>query len=109
MVDWDAALENAAGSQPLLAELVEVALEELPNLERGLDEALAEGNAPEVQRTAHTIKGTGRVFADTVLIEAASKVEELAAEGHLDQVPPPREELAAEVARFLVELQEFEP
>ena len=106
MVDWKAALESTAGSPGLLNELIAVALEEIPKLERLLDEALAAENAREVQRVAHTIKGTGRVFADRKLIEAAGKVEALGESANLDQIEPSRRELEAETARFLAELQQ---
>ena len=67
------ALESVDGDQELLADVIGVYLDECPRLLRELGEAIEAKDFKTVQRTAHTIKGSSRIFGNTALIESGSE------------------------------------
>jgi two-component system sensor histidine kinase/response regulator len=71
--------------------------EDLAGIERGL----ASGDAEEVARVAHMLKGaSGDVAAATLRAEAAD-IEELAREKRLEKIPPHLERLRSQWSRFV--------
>jgi len=62
------------GSQ-MVTELVQVFLEDAPQLLETLRSALATGDLEEAQRTAHTLKGTSATLGATRLSELSAKLE----------------------------------
>jgi two-component system, sensor histidine kinase and response regulator len=68
----------------LLAQLIEVFLENTPTLLRDLRKALAKGAAPELARVAHTLKGSCSNFGAHRLRSACMRLEQLAETGSLD-------------------------
>jgi PAS domain S-box-containing protein len=67
----------------LLTQLIEVFLENTPNLLRDLRAALAKGSAPDIARVAHTLKGSCSNFGAHRLREACMRLEQLAETGSL--------------------------
>jgi hypothetical protein len=64
-VDWDAAMDTVGGDEDLLLILIDTFFEETPKLMRDLRKAIDEQNFAEIQRNAHTVKGSLRVFGLT--------------------------------------------
>ena len=69
-----AAVEN---DEDLLRIVLEAMLEETPSLVKQLDEAIQAGDATTVQRAAHTINGTMRLFPDQPVRSFALQLEEM--------------------------------
>jgi HPt (histidine-containing phosphotransfer) domain-containing protein len=68
----------------LLTQLIEVFLENTPILLRDLRLAHAKGSAPDLQRVAHTLKGSCSNFGAHRLRSACMRLEQLAETGSLE-------------------------
>ena len=75
VIDYDTALENAAGDREIFLAVCESALQEIPSLYPGLIKAIDQGQLQEAQRLAHTIKGAARVIAAVKTMKIAEKIE----------------------------------
>jgi len=83
VLDWERALENVDGSEDLLTELAGLFIEECPEMMRQVRGAIDAGDAPALQRAAHSLKGSARIFATAAATEAARRLEMMGAEGDL--------------------------
>jgi HPt (histidine-containing phosphotransfer) domain-containing protein len=84
VIDWKEAMANVADDKDLFIAVKDSAMEEIPSLLPQLTEAIDQGNAPESQRFAHTIKGAARVIAATKTMNVAQGIEQAARRGDLD-------------------------
>jgi PAS domain S-box-containing protein len=98
--DRAAALERCGGDAPLLRELIDMFLTEIPSWMAALGEGLRQGNAELVKRMAHTIKGAVSTFGAAPAWDAAQRVEQLAREGALATAGPAWEEMQAVIAQL---------
>ncbi|NOZ27177.1 MAG: PAS domain S-box protein [Chloroflexi bacterium] len=92
-----------------LQELIASYLEEAPQLLAQIREALAQGDAPTVQRAAHTFKSTSALFGATRLANLCKEVEFMGREGRLENVEEKVNQIEAEyekVKAILVQEQE---
>ena len=81
--DREAALARVDGDESLLADLARLFLEESPKMLAAIHEAVA-GNAPEqLERAAHSLKGSVATFAAQGAFDAALKLERLGRSGDL--------------------------
>ena len=78
------ALERAGGDAELLAQIIDIFLEETPALVAQLGDFLAHGNHENAFRSAHTIKGSSANLSAAALVGAARAVELAARAGELD-------------------------
>ena len=106
-IDWGAVLDAACGAQEMVAEFVRIAIDELTTLSNELQEAINKTDMPCVRRSAHTIKGTVRIFKDARIEELAGQIEEMGRREVLDGVEPLRDALATEISRFVTTLREY--
>ena len=80
-VNWTAALEAAAGDESLLAELVEMfANTEAPSLIADIDRSITALDPVLLQRAAHTLKGSLRIFESQDASELCLQLETLGKE-----------------------------
>ncbi len=103
-LDRAAALEALDGHREMLAEMVEMFRDEGPRLLAAIDAALAAGQARELRRAAHTLKGSARVVGGLAVGEAARRLEALARAGELDQAASARDGLAHRLEALLAAL-----
>ncbi|MCA9115444.1 MAG: response regulator, partial [Planctomycetaceae bacterium] len=103
--DWNAALAGMDGDRQLLAEVAAAVREELPQLMRLLERAMAEQDAAAVERNAHTIRGCLRPFVLPSVEELTGTLEAAAHSGTLDGLERPLEQLRSLVQGLLQELQ----
>ena len=83
IIDWPAALANAAGDRDLFAAVRDAALQEIPSLMPALREAIDSADSKTAMRLAHTIKGAARVVAAVRTMNVAEIVEQAAAQDNL--------------------------
>jgi len=76
-------LERVGGDRELLAEVVELFLQDSAKQLCELKEAVADGDALRVCRTAHTIKGTVSNLASPLAVATALRLEEMGRGGNL--------------------------
>jgi HPt (histidine-containing phosphotransfer) domain-containing protein len=81
--DFEASLQRLAGDLELFHKLVEFFREDAPLLLGQAEAALAAGDAREVERCAHSLKGLAANFTASTVIAAAVAVEEPARAGDL--------------------------
>jgi CheY-like chemotaxis protein len=73
------------GEPELLREVVNLYLEDCPNLINGIREAVERGDARALERAAHKLKGTVANFAARAAYDAALRMEVMGRAGHLEQ------------------------
>ncbi len=73
------------GEPELLRDVVNLYLEDCPNLICGIRGAVERGDARALERAAHKLKGTVANFAAQAAYDAALSMEMMGREGHLEQ------------------------
>jgi HPt (histidine-containing phosphotransfer) domain-containing protein len=104
LLDWDRALENADGSEELLIELAGLFIEECPEMMRQVRAAIDADDAPALQRAAHSLKGSARIFATAPASEAARRLEMIGAAGDLSGAEDGWTALSGEIDRLTAAL-----
>ena len=84
-LDWEGALRNLEGDDELMLELAGMFLQQSPALLAAIEEAIAAGSALELQRAAHSLKGSARVIGGQAAAVAALELENLGREGLVDE------------------------
>ncbi len=100
LFSFDVAMQRIPGGIDGVKEMTTLLLSEcskqLEEIRAGLDEQ----DAKRVQRGAHTIKGSGDVFAANRVVKAARHLEQIGRNGDLTSAPSALQELEAEVGRL---------
>lgn len=78
ILDWTQSLERVDGDETLLRELAALFLEDMPNLMREMEEAIANGDSGALARAAHTLKGSVANFGAESVYQAALAIEHAA-------------------------------
>ncbi|NQT38024.1 MAG: response regulator, partial [Planctomycetes bacterium] len=97
-VDWDRAMRAVRGDRRLLRVVVETFLQEAPQLMDKIRAAVAESDAPTLQRTAHTLKGSMQYFGSGRAYDLAFRLETDARGGDLQHAGSLAEQLDQAVA-----------
>jgi signal transduction histidine kinase/DNA-binding response OmpR family regulator/HPt (histidine-containing phosphotransfer) domain-containing protein len=100
VLDWNSALRNLDSDEALLRELAGMFLIEYPKLMSIMDAANASGDAAELRRAAHTMKGSADVIAAGGVVSAAQRLADLGREGKLANLPEALRALAVELDRL---------
>lgn len=82
-VDWEKAVAQVGGDEAVITELAGLFLAECPGLETGIREAVDAGNAADLRRHAHTLKGSAGVFKAEGAVDAAQRLEKMGRNGNL--------------------------
>jgi HPt (histidine-containing phosphotransfer) domain-containing protein len=91
------------GEPDVLAEILNLFLDEVPKKILALQTALNAGDAHEVGRAAHSLKGSSGNIGAGSLFDVASRIDDLAKNGDLSAVTPLVATLTSEY--HLVELE----
>jgi HPt (histidine-containing phosphotransfer) domain-containing protein len=78
-----AALDRVGGDSELLEEVAKLFLDTAPELLSQVREAVADRNAPSLERAAHTLKGSVGNFGAEAASEAAHRLEKMGRAGDL--------------------------
>ncbi len=106
-LDWEAALATVDGDRELLGEVVRGFLDQQPSLVAELKDALQASDLSIVQRAAHTIGGSLRLFEGSRVVESARRLEETCQAGSSDQANLEWRALESELEAVLPELRLF--
>jgi len=77
MINWTTALEATDGDEELLMEIVKVFLDEAPSAMSGIRQAIDERDSKLLRRSAHTLKGSIRIFECAEAGEHAWQIEQI--------------------------------
>ena len=86
ILDQEVAMLRVGGDAELLREIAQLFLEEYPRLMEELRLAHQQGDAKQVERTAHGLKGSVANFGAKRAVDAAFQIEQLGRGGTLDPV-----------------------
>ena len=98
--DETEALRRTRGDRALLAELIEIFLEDSPQHLRSAEDALARGDTPALRQAVHTLKGSMTTFVLEDRNDAVHRLERTARDGKLNDA----RELLSELERDLTKL-----
>ncbi len=104
-LDMSAVLEAVENDQELLRIVLDALLEETPKLVEQLDQAIRDDDASTVQRAAHTIHGTMRLFPDQPVRSLAGQLEKMGREKDLTGAVDVFESLRSAAREFRSQLQ----
>jgi two-component system sensor histidine kinase/response regulator len=76
LIDRASLLERVEGDHELLAEMIQIFMEEAPALMNAMHEALQNGDMAELERTAHSLKGAASNLSSKVTSNAALNLEQ---------------------------------
>lgn len=107
VLDWSVGLAATGGDRELLKEVVSEFLQEYPRLLDTTRTAILAGDAPTVQRAAHTIKGALKILGALSACECAEHVELLGKDNRLDGIDSSFSKLIDEVDALMPEILEF--
>lgn len=85
-INWQAALEATAGSEEILRDVADGFLEECPRQLENLKKSLAESDYTLIRRSAHTLKGSLRLFGCEEAQQHASTIEEMGKNENIEGV-----------------------
>ena len=97
VVDWKRALAHMGDDEEILRSVVEVFLAEWPKWRRSFAQSFAQGDAPTLRRTAHTIKGSLNTLGAADAYELAQQLETLGRDANLADARTTYEALEREV------------
>jgi HPt (histidine-containing phosphotransfer) domain-containing protein len=100
-------LARADGDPDLAAELIEIFLEEWPQLLAGIREAIEQNDTTALERAAHTTKGAICYFSRGRASEAVSRLHQMGVEGDLSEAQTVIAYLEASVEIVTTKLREF--
>jgi len=100
-------LERVGGDTELLAHLADVLATELPAMLGRVQDAVKAGDAAELYRAAHAIKGALSVFGYPPATDAATELERRGKEGELERTTDLSGDLEHHALTLLVGLSAF--
>ncbi|HWB10299.1 MAG TPA: response regulator [Pirellulales bacterium] len=107
-IDWDTALEQAAGDRSLVQEMIDVYMEEKPKLLSSIQRAIDTDDQAGLRRAAHTLKGALHHLAADRAAGAAAVLEAIGKSGTTAHGPAAYQTLCSELGRLDPELLDFQ-
>ena len=101
------ALQRLGGDEELFQELATYFLEDADELLNAVRTGFARGDAENVGRAAHSLRGLAANFEAEQVISIASSIEQMAFRGELQAVPSALVDLEAEVQSLRGLLQDY--
>ncbi|MHC4401837.1 MAG: Hpt domain-containing protein [Planctomycetota bacterium] len=101
VIDWTSALESVGGDRSVLRALVDVVVEETPNMMEAVRRAVCSDDAPSLSLAAHTLKGSIRYFGETKAFKLALEMERMSDDVSLEGASQTLAALELEMKRFV--------
>ena len=105
--DEEKALEGLGGDRHLLTELCSTFIEQAPELKQSVSKAVQQGNAKDISRAAHTIKGSAGIFSAAPVFNAALHLEQLGRTNDLAHADEAWKTLNWELERLELRIADF--
>ncbi len=106
-LDWLKAVETVQGDIGLLRDIVTTFLDECPRMLDGIQQSLRGQQYRDLQRAAHTLKGSMRYFGAKAAFDRAYELECQARDGQLQTADETLQFLRAELDHIKPDLQAF--
>ena len=103
-VDWSIARNLTGGDESLLDELVELFPGESSKHAATIRKACTVGDGDALERAAHTLKSSAKLFGARALAGCAQQIESLASQARIDEVEAILPGLDSEIERVLLAL-----
>ena len=100
LFDREELLDRVDNDVELLAEIVELFLQDYPSLLEKIEKAVADDDAYQLERAAHALKGSVGNFIADRCYQAAFRLEQMGRDEKLDQSREAYEELERELKRL---------
>ncbi len=107
IIDWDEALSVVDGDRDMLKEIAEIAVKELQSFHGQLTQAIAARDGDQIQRRAHAIQGTLRVFRNDEAIKLVEHLQLLGKTNDLDDIQTPFVTLKSILKHLVDELESY--
>ncbi|MFW8595722.1 response regulator [Cribrihabitans neustonicus] len=104
-VDWQDAL-GRLGDEALLREMAELFLSQAPGLAEAIEAARTAGDAAELRRAAHTLKGSAKVVSASGVAALAEQLEAAGQREQLAAAPALQQQLDRELKRCAEALED---
>jgi two-component system, sensor histidine kinase and response regulator len=104
-LDVEAALRRIDGDRDLLKQIAELFRNECPSTIDAIRSAIASQSAKDLERQAHTLKGSSANLGATAVTEVAKQLEAIARTGDIQRARGELETLEIEVDRLMCELE----
>jgi HPt (histidine-containing phosphotransfer) domain-containing protein len=105
-VDRASLLERVEGDQELLAEMIHLFREDIPQLLDAMRNALQQGDMTSLERSAHSMKGAAGNLSANVVVDAALRLEHSAKNRDVESSKANLATLQSAVDRLLAALAE---
>ncbi len=102
--DRDVVMNRVGGDRDLLNEVVQLFLADAPILVAQVRKAIGGGDAPALERAAHTLKGLVANFSVTAAV-AASQLENMARQKNLAEAHESLQQVEHQVSQLTAALQ----
>jgi signal transduction histidine kinase/DNA-binding response OmpR family regulator len=100
-VDLLAALQNVDGDRAFLAEIIEIFQQDYPRHLAAMRQAIAHRNALQLERAAHSLKGSVAMLGATTASTLAAQLEAMGRDGHIEEALTSLDRLEREVTRLV--------
>lgn len=104
-LDWDEALERVAQSRETLTELVEIFIQQWPQIMDEIEQGVARQDYTTLHRAAHTLKGSASIFGAQPVVEVSDRLALMGQNKTLEDADDALRDLQDEMDRLLPELQ----
>ncbi len=105
--DWSEALAAAAGDRELMNSVMEVFLEEEPQLMAAIRRAVDAGDLSALRLAAHTLKGSLRYLGQTPAFDLAFRLEKMAQGGDLSHARQTLADLERQIEQLTKWLRDY--
>ncbi len=105
--EWTSPLREGNFPPEALVALVETFVGTIPDRLQALRQAVADEDARQIEKEAHSLKGALGAFSAQAATQAAASLERAGREQRLDQVPETFADLDARTASVLASMREF--
>lgn len=104
VLDWDEAIERMDGDEVVLLELLQLFVQDSPNMLKRIEDARRGDDLNALERAAHGLKGASATISAFVVAQLAKRVETLAREGHAEEARGATTQLVHEMRRLIAAL-----
>jgi HPt (histidine-containing phosphotransfer) domain-containing protein len=107
LMDVPSTLKRLGNDVELFNQIVEIYLEDAPELYASARRAIAESDAASLRRAAHSLKGLAATMSASQAMGAALRLEQLGAANDLDEAPQALEQLNQRLCELNVALEAY--